>query len=107
MTAVAVAIALTAQLLFVVGQLLLKRGMGQGAVRPRTLALAITLLAGWFFLWVGLMSQWELSKLFPFEGLNPALVALAAWYFLNERMSTGAWLGVGLICVGIILVAGS
>jgi uncharacterized membrane protein len=47
----------------------------------------------------------ELSKLYPFEGLNPALIALAAWLFLKEKMPAGAWLGLGLVCAGIAIVA--
>ena len=100
----AVVICLACQLLLVVGQLLLKRAMGQ-RIRGVLLALGILCLSFWFFLWVGLMSSHDLSKLYPFEGLNPALIALAAWLFLSEKMPAGAWLGLGLVCAGIAIVA--
>ncbi len=115
-----IAIAIVCQVLIVVGQLLLKKSVGQaqaehsgaGAavdwarVLPR-FALGIACLSVWFFLWLGLMSRWELSKLFPFEGLNPALMAIAAAVVLKERMPLAAWIGLGIVCIGIVMVAGS
>lgn len=68
------------------------------------LAPGIACMTAWFFLWLGLLQRLELSHIFPFEGLNPALMVLAAWFFLNERMSARAWLGIALITVGIALV---
>ena len=53
------------------------------------------------------MSRWDLSKLFPFEGLNPALMALAAAIVLKERMPLAAWIGLGTVCIGIAVVVGS
>ena len=75
--------------------------------RARNFALGIACMSVWFFLWLGLMSRWELSKLFPFEGLNPAIMAIAAWLLLKERMPAGAWAGLALICAGIAVVASS
>ncbi len=104
----------------VVGQLLLKKSVGAAQaghesaaasvpwqrVLPR-FALGIACLTVWFFLWLGLMSRWDLSKLFPFEGLNPALMAIAAVFVLKERMPISAWVGLGIVCLGIVIVAGS
>lgn len=115
-----IAIAVVCQALIVVGQLFLKKSVGQaqaghaGAeasvhwsrVIPR-FAIGIACLSIWFFLWLGLMSRWDLSKLFPFEGLNPALMAIAAAVVLKERMPLAAWVGLGIVCVGIVIVAGS
>ena len=104
MSALAIVICVACQLLLVVGQLLLKRAMGE-RFRSAGLALGIVCLSFWFFLWVGLLSGNDLSKLFPFEGLNPALIALAAKLFLKEEMLAGAWVGLGLVCAGIAIVA--
>ena len=104
MSTAAIVICVACQLLLVAGQLLLKRAMRQ-RFRGGLFALGVVCLSFWFFLWLGLMSSYELSKLFPFEGLNPALIALAAWLFLNEKMPAGAWLGLGLVCTGITIVA--
>ena len=58
-----------------------------------------------FFLWLGLMSRFELSYLFPFEGLDRLLLVGAAWVVLKERMTPTLWLGVVLITTGIFLVS--
>ena len=81
-------------------------GSARGKIVGR-FVLGIGCLTAWFFLWLGLLAGWPLSKLFPFEGLNPALMALAAWVFLRERMPVVAWVGIGLITVGIVVVSGS
>ena len=114
MTSTAIALAIVCQLLVVTGQLLLKRAMnatvGDGAswsTGVRRLAVALTFMTAWFFLWLGLLQRWEISRLFPFEGLNPAIIALAAGLLLKERLPLASWVGIGLISVGLVLVAGS
>ena len=122
MTATTIAIATGCQLPLVAGQVLLKRAVGEGnelhvgsapanskpsSHRPLAFSSGIACLTLWFFLWLGLLQSQELSRVFPFEGLNPALMVLAAWLFLKERVPGIAWVGVGLICVGIALVSGS
>jgi drug/metabolite transporter (DMT)-like permease len=113
-TAIAIGLCIVCQLLIVVGQLLLKHAMGAQPAgealrqnRPRYFALAIACLTLWFFLWLGLMRRWDLSKLYPFEGLNPALMAIAAWLVLKERLPAKAWIGLVLISAGIAFVAAS
>jgi undecaprenyl phosphate-alpha-L-ara4N flippase subunit ArnE len=107
MTAVAILLCLLCQLLLVSGQLLLKRGMKANPVRVGSLAGGIACLTGWFFLWLGLLSNWELSRVFPFEGLNPALIVIGASLFLKERVPLTAWIGIALISFGVALVSGS
>lgn len=109
MTALAIVMCLTCQLFLVIGQLLLKRAMTPVAGERKSMAIrlipGIACMTIWFFLWLGLLQSWDLSRIFPFEGLNPALLVLGAWIFLKERVSAGAWMGIGLITVGIMLVA--
>jgi undecaprenyl phosphate-alpha-L-ara4N flippase subunit ArnE len=107
MTGIAIALCLICQLLLVSGQLFLKRGMKTTPIHIAALADGTALLAGWFFIWLGLLTRWDLSRLFPFEGLNPALVVLGAWLFLKERVPKTAWIGIVLITLGVTLVAGS
>jgi uncharacterized membrane protein len=113
-TAVAITLCILCQLLLVAGQLLLKHAMTpkaeEAASWRRTavrLAPGIACMTAWFFLWLGLLEQWDLSKVFPFEGLNPVLLVIAAWLVFKERMSRSAWVGVALIAAGIVLVSGS
>jgi len=48
----------------------------------------------------------DLSLAFPvMRGTAPLLVALASRMVIGERLSWGAWLGVGLICSGILGLA--
>ncbi len=109
MTALAIVLCVACQLFLVIGQLFLKRAMTP--VTGERKSMAVRLIPGigcmtiWFFLWLGLLQSWDLSRIFPFEGLNPALLVLGAWIFLKERVSAGAWVGIGLITVGIMLVA--
>jgi len=103
------------QALIVVGQLFLKHAVGgNGHAGPsrrgpsiRDFAVGIGCMTLWFFLWLGLLSRWDISKLFPFEGLNPALMAIAAWIVLKEKLPISAWLGLILVCAGIVIVSGS
>jgi uncharacterized membrane protein len=71
------------------------------------LSVGIALQTLWFFLWLGILAKWELSRVFPFEGLNPVLVVLAAWIFLRERIPLSAWLGIVMITGGIVIVSQS
>jgi uncharacterized membrane protein len=109
-TAAAIILCVVAQLFLVVGQLFFKHAMNEATVSSRAqragrLFLGIVCQAVWFFLWLGLLQKWDLSRLFPFEGLNPLLLVLAAWLILRERLTLTSWVGVGLITGGLVLVA--
>jgi len=60
-----------------------------------------------FFTWLSLLHHFDLSYLYPFEGLDRVLLAFAAWLILNEKVSRDLWIGLILICLGTIFVAGS
>lgn len=112
MSPLAVVLILISQLAQVGGQVLLKRGMSEVGKTPRRsapilwgLGGGIALLTVWFGLWMGLMQKLELSQLYPFTGLSPVLMVLAAGLFLRERADWRTWLGVALITAGTVLVA--
>ena len=103
---------LLSQLAQVGGQVLLKRGMSEVDRTPRRtgpllwgLGGGIALLTAWFGLWMGLMQKLDLSQLYPFTGLSPVLMVLAAGVFLRERADWRTWLGVALITAGTVMVA--
>lgn len=106
MTAAAIGAALACQLPLVGGQVLLKRGSRRPSWLSWWLAGGIACLTLWFLLWLGLLQRYGLSRLYPFEGLNPALVVVGA-VVAGERLGSRAWLGVALICCGVALVAAS
>ena len=96
----------------VIGQVFMKVAMnqtnGESLRMARFLpvfACGIAAMALGFFLWLGLMSRFDLSYLFPFEGLDRLLLVFAAWVVLKERMTPTLWLGVALITAGIALVS--
>jgi len=43
--------------------------------------------------------------LYPFQGISPVLLVVAAMVFLKERADWRTWTGVGLITAGTVLVA--
>ena len=102
------------QLALVAGQISLKHAMSRreyGGEKSRgwigTLVLGIATMTIWFLLWLGVMHQVELSKLMPLEGISPLLIVLGAAAFLHERLNWRGWAGVGLTCIGVLLVSAS
>ena len=109
MTPLAIALCIFAQFFLVGGQLFFKHAMDEKSKLARSkkirlLLIGIAAQAVWFFLWLGLLQHWPLSQIFPFEGLNPLLLVLAAWLALHERLTPSACLGVVLITAGLVLV---
>jgi uncharacterized membrane protein len=111
-TLLAIALCSLCQVCLVAGHLLLKHAMNATHLVPRPWAFiawnvagGTTFLALWFFMWLGLLRDWDLSQIFPFEGLSPPFLVIGAWLFLGERISPRAWLGIVLIGGGVGLVA--
>ena len=57
--------------------------------------------------WVVVLSRLDLSIAYPFLALNFVLVALISWLLLGESIPGLRWVGIGCICVGILLIARS
>jgi drug/metabolite transporter (DMT)-like permease len=113
MSTLTLSLCLFCQVLIVAGNILLKHAMagidGQQRSRVQTglwLFAGIALLSLWFFLWLSLLSKYELSQLYAFEGLAPVLLMASAWLFLGEKVPLRGWIGVSLIGAGLMLVAG-
>ena len=105
---------IASQLCLVTGQLLLKHAMTQTNLTPipwrkvvPLFSLGISILTGWFFLWGGLLQRKDLSFVYPFEGMGPALMLIGAWIFLKEKLTLQSCIGIALLSVGIALVAAS
>ncbi len=105
---------LISQLALVAGQIYLKRAMSRrehGGEKAHgwigQLVIGIATMTVWFLLWLGVMSKIELSKLMPLEGISPLLIVLGAAVFLYERLNWRGWAGVGLTCIGVLLVSAS
>ncbi len=115
---------LVASILFAAaGQVFLKQGVGAfgppgpSLRRPGRALLAaarnVRLLAGialYFLsavLWLYGLSRVELSYAYPLLALHMILVTLGARWILKEPVSAFRWSGIGLIAVGVALVASS
>jgi drug/metabolite transporter (DMT)-like permease len=106
-------LAILCQLFLVIGQLFFKRAMkDRPEPLPRSrmlmnLGVGIVAQSFWFFIWINLLEGEKLSRIFPFEGLNPVLIVAASWFLLKERLNWSTAAGVILICGGIFLASGS
>jgi len=108
MTPIAFGLVVVAESCSVVGQIFFKHAMGGDAPGKKAkLTAGIATKAVEFFLWNGLLSQFDLSYLYPFDGLNRIVLVLAAWIFLKEKMTLNLWVGVLLISAGVVLVSAS
>jgi drug/metabolite transporter (DMT)-like permease len=55
--------------------------------------------------WIAVLSRMDLSYAYPFLALNFVLITLVSRFFLGETVPPVRWLGIAVICVGILLVA--
>jgi uncharacterized membrane protein len=102
------------------GDLMLKRGMTQIGAVPLSVAglehaflltvtsatiwIAILFLIGFTASYMMLMSWADYSYVMPAGAFGYALLTLLAVIFLHERVSPRRWIGVILICVGVLVV---
>jgi len=103
-----------------VGDLLLKRGMTEiGAVQltasglaqafrltvaSGTIWVAILFLSGFMLSYMTVLSWADYSYVMPAGAFGYALLTLLAVVFLHESVSARRWVGVVLICAGVLLV---
>ncbi|MFT5534982.1 MAG: multidrug transporter EmrE-like cation transporter [Burkholderiaceae bacterium] len=57
--------------------------------------------------WIIGLSRVDVTIAYPMLSLGYIINALGAWYFLGEMVSTQRILGIGVIIVGVILLARS
>lgn len=104
-----------------VGDLLLKHGMTQiGAVELTShgiarafrmtatnanVWLAIFFLSGFLVSYMTVLSWADYSYVMPAGAFGYAVLTLLAVVFLHESVSPRRWVGVVLICVGVLLVS--
>ena len=112
MTAISFAIVLIALIGHVAGELVLKKAMdASNAVGFRSRKFGAPFSAGivfmtvQFFLGLGLLQRYDLSFIYPFQGLSVILITFAAAIFLREKLTLRLTLGAALISAGIILVS--
>ncbi|HXM73937.1 MAG TPA: EamA family transporter [Chthoniobacterales bacterium] len=97
---------------FVAGQLLLKRAMestGQSGFRNARfiflLSAGILSMTVSFFITLGLLQHFDLSYLYPFQGLSVIIISLMAAVILKEKLTMQLTIGALLITAGVVLVS--
>lgn len=97
---------------FVAAQLILKRAMEAtttSGFRNTQFVSKVTggvlLMTISFFLTLGLLQRFDLSYLYPFQGLSVIFITLIAAAVLKEKLSMRLAIGALLISVGIVLVS--
>jgi drug/metabolite transporter (DMT)-like permease len=104
------ALILCALLAFVTGQLLFKHAMEtshRGFDRhfakffvPGVASMTIS-----FFLTMGLLQRFDLSYVYPFQGLSVIIISVLGGVILKEKLSFQLIIGALLISIGIVLVS--
>jgi len=97
---------------FVAAQLILKRAMEFSAIRgmrnsyfASRVAIGVVLMTVSFFLTLGLLQRFDLSYLYPFQGLSVIFITILAAVVLKEKISARLTIGALLITAGIVLVS--
>jgi uncharacterized membrane protein len=97
---------------FVVAQLILKRAMEFSATNGlrnsrfvSLVAIGVALMTVSFFLTLGLLQRFDLSYLYPFQGLSVIFITLMAAVALKEKLNLRLTVGALLITTGIVLVS--
>lgn len=97
---------------FVAGQLFLKHAMESSTTSGFQNARVISLLACGicsmtisFFLTLGLLQRFDLSFLYPFQGLSVIIISILAAIVLREKLTPQLTIGALLISAGIVLVS--
>jgi len=112
MTLVSFAIVLIALCGEVGGQLVLKKAMEMSnAAGFRSLKFLLVFTAGIllmtvkFFLNLGLLQKYDLSFIYPFQGLSVIIITFTAAIMLREKLTLQLTVGSLLISAGIVLVS--
>jgi uncharacterized membrane protein len=97
---------------FVAAQLILKRAMEFSATNGlrnsrfvSLVAIGVALMTISFFLTLGLLQRFDLSYLYPFQGLSVIFITVTAAAVLKEKLSARLTIGALLISAGIVLVS--
>jgi uncharacterized membrane protein len=97
---------------FVVAQIVVKRAMEFSASHGfrsshfiSLMIIGIFLMTISFFLTLGLLQRFDLSYLYPFQGLSVIMITVMAAVMLKEKLNLQLTIGSLLITVGIVLVS--
>lgn len=93
---------------FVAGQLLLKHAMQhelRSAPFVRFFSGGLVAMTFSFFVTLGLLRHFDLSYLYPFQGLSVVIITILAAVILREKLTPQLLFGATLISAGVVLVS--
>jgi uncharacterized membrane protein len=97
---------------FCAGQLWFKHAMESSANSGfhnayfvKSLTAGIVSMTISFFLMLGLLRHFDLSYLYPFQGLTVIIISLMAAVILKEKLTLQLTIGALLITAGVVLVS--
>lgn len=113
MTTIALIIVLIALIAHTAGQIFLKHAMasshGEAGFRSRAclipFVIGIVLMTTQFFLNLGLLQRYDLSFIYPFQGLGVIIITFTAGITLREKLTVPLVIGSVLISIGVALVS--
>jgi multidrug transporter EmrE-like cation transporter len=113
MTAIALVIVMIALVAHTAGQVFLKHAMGSShtdaGFRSRAVvipfAIGIVLMTTQFFLNLALLQRYDLSFIYPFQGLGVIIITCIAGVTLREKLTLPLVIGSVLISIGVALVS--
>ena len=112
MTFLAFVFILISLVTFVAAQLILKRAMEFSTMHSMRssyfisrVVIGVFLMTVSFFLTLGLLQRFDLSYLYPFQGLSVIFITILAAIVLKEKVSVRLTIGALLITAGIVLVS--
>jgi uncharacterized membrane protein len=111
MSVLALALILLALVTFVAGQIFLKHAMQSTTEAYQRSSVAVRVGAGIFlmtisfFITLGLLQRFDLSYLYPFQGLSSIIISLIAALLLKEKLNWQLTIGALLITIGVVLVS--
>jgi drug/metabolite transporter (DMT)-like permease len=106
-----VLLAIVSILLSVGAQFALKAGMRTTpalleALRQPMVLFGLSLYAFGAVCWLAVLGRWDVSKAYPMVGLGFVLSALVGTW-LGESVGAVRWVGILMICGGVVLVGRS
>jgi len=55
--------------------------------------------------WIAVLARMDLSYAYPFLALNFVLITVVSRLALGETIPPARWIGIAVICIGIVLIA--
>jgi drug/metabolite transporter (DMT)-like permease len=77
------------------------------AIRSPLVLLGLFLYGVGAIAWILVLSRVDLSFAYPFLALNFILITISSRVLLSESIPLLRWVGIAVICIGILVVAAS